>query len=383
MRAVWTITRKDLLLRFRDRSILIYGVLAPLIIATVLGLTFSGLDDRVTLDLAVVTGEQEQVAGPFVDEVLPALVEDGLVTDVTEYDEVAAARGAVEDAEHTAAVVFTEASATGPGDIEVLGNVDSPTGVGVTEAIVGGYADSVRGVSLAVSAGMAGGASDPQALVAAARDAASAVALTDAPVGLVPIDITTYMAAGMAVFFLLFSVGIAVTGLLEEERDRTLARLETAPIPSWAPLAAKALTAFLVGVGSMAALAVLTTLLIGADWGDPVAVGVLIVAAVFAATGLIGLVASFTPTPESAEGSLAVVATVFGALGGSFFPLRQVGALELASAATPHHWFLQGLTRVAGGGDVADVLGSVAVLLAMGTVTGALAVVRLQRTRGA
>ena len=383
MGATWTIARKDLLLRFRDRSLLLYGILAPLVIATVLGVTFSGLDERVTLDLAVVTGGQEQVAGPFVDGVLPALVEDGLVSDVTEYDDVEAARTAVAAAEHTAAVVFTGGSATGPGDIEVLGNVDSPTGVGVTEAIVEGYADGVRGVGLTVAAGMAGGAGDPQALVAAARDAADVLTVTDEPVGLVPIDITTYMAAGMAVFFLLFSVGIAVTGLLEEERDRTLARLETAPIPSWAPLAAKALAAFLVGVASMAALATLTSLLIGAAWGDPVAVGVLIVAAVLAATGLVGLVASFTSTPESAQGALAVVATVLGALGGSFFPLRQVGALEVASAATPHYWFLQGLTRVAGGADVADVVGAVAVLVVFGLVTGTLAVVRLQRTRGA
>lgn len=382
MRAVWTITRKDLLLRFRDRTVLIYGVLAPLVIATVLGLTFSGLDERISLDLAVVASAQDQVAGAFVDEVLPALVEDGLVTEVTEYDDVEVARAAVEDAQHTAAIVFLGGGATGPGDIEVLGNVDSPTGVGVTTSVVESYANSVRGVSLAIGAGMAGGAGDPQALVTAARDAASAVSLVEAPIGLVPIDVTTYMAAGMAVFFLVFSVGLAVTGLLEEERDGTLARLETAPVPSWAPLAAKALTAFLVGVGSMATLAVLTTLLIGAEWGDPVGVGVLIVAAVVAATGLVGLVASFARTPESASGALAVVATVLGALGGSFFPLRDVGALDLVSAATPHHWFLQGLTRVAGGGDVGDVLVSVAVLLVIGAVTASLAVIRIQRARG-
>lgn len=383
MRAVWTITRKDLLLRLRDRSVLLYGIVAPLALAVVLGGVFGGLQDRVTLDLAVVPDADGQLAGPFVDEVLAALTEDGLVEAVTEYDDVEAARTAVEQGEHTAAVVFAAGGPTGSGDIAVLGNVDSPTGVGVTEAVVASYADGVRAVTIAVGAGVAGGAGDVQQLVAAARDTTSVLTLSEEPVGLVPIDLTTYMAAGMSVFFLLFAVGIAVTGLLEEERDGTMARLTTAPIPAWAPLAAKALAAFLVGTGSMGSLVVLTTLLVGAEWGDPVGVAMLVVTAVLAATGVVGMVASFTRTPESASAALGVVGTVLGALGGAFFPLRDAGLLEVLSAVTPHHWFLQGLTRLAGGAVPADVVGSALVLLGIAVVTSVTAVARLHTTKGA
>lgn len=383
MDALWTITAKDLKLRFRDRSVLLYGVVAPLVLAFVLGGVFGGLQDRITLDLGVVADADRQLAGPFLEDVLPALAADGLVEEVTEFATVDQARAAVEAGELTAAVVFTDGDATGPGDIEVLGNVDSPTGTGVTEAIVEGYADGVRSAVLAVGAGVAAGAQDPAALVAAARDATSAVSMVDEPVGLEPIDLTTYMAAGMSVFFLLFAVGIAVTGLLEEERDGTMARLVTAPIPTWAPLGAKALTAVVVGTGSMTALAVATTVLIGADWGHPLGVALLIVTAVLAATGVVALVASFARTPESASGALGVVGTVMGALGGAFFPLRDVGLLEAVSAATPHHWFLRGLTRLAGGAPPGDVVGPSLVLVAIGAVTAALAVVRLQRSQEA
>lgn len=382
MGAVWTITAKDLRLRFRDRSVFLYGLVAPLVLAVVLGVTFGGLEDRITLDLGVVADAERELAGPFLDEVLPALEQDGLVEQFTEYATVDEARAAVEAGELTAAVVFSDGGPTGPGDIEVLGNVDSPTGTGVTEAVVEGYADRVRGVVLAVAAGVAAGASDPAPLIAAATDAGDAVTMVEAPVGIVPIDLTTYMAAGMSVFFLLFAVGIAITGLLEEERDGTMARLATAPIPAWAPLAAKGLTAVLVGIGSMTALALATTLLLGADWGDPLGVGMLIVTAVLAATGVVGLVASFTRTPESAGAALGVVGTVLGALGGSFFPLRDIGVLAAMSSVTPHHWFLQGLTRLAGGAPPGDVVGSALVLLLMAVATAAVAVIRLQRRQG-
>lgn len=382
MRGVWTITRKDLRLRVRDRSVFLYGIVAPFVLAVVLGATFGGIEERIRLDLGVVADSSGQLAGPFIADVLPALQQDGLVERVEEFEDAAAARAAVEDGQLTAAIVFSSTGGTDPGSIDVLGNVDAPTGVGVTEAIVAGYAEAVRGVQLTVAAGLSAGATDPGALVAAATDAASALELVDEPVGIEPIDLTTYMAAGMSVFFLLFSVGIAVTGLLEEQRDGTMARLVTAPIPGWAPLAAKALGAMIIGTVSMGMLVVATTVTIGADWGDPVGVAMLIVAAVLAATGLVGLVASFTRTPESASAALGVVGTVTGALGGSFFPLRDAGVLDALSAMTPHHWFLQGLTRLAGGAAPSDVLGSVTVLLGLAAVTAVAATVRLRRTEG-
>ena len=44
------------------------------------------------------------------------------------------------------------------------------------------------------------------------------------------LDVTTYYAAGMAVFFLFFTVQFGVASLLEERKEGTLSRLLAAPI---------------------------------------------------------------------------------------------------------------------------------------------------------
>lgn len=382
MRAALTITAKDLRLRLRDRSVFIFGLVAPLVLAVVLGTVFGAVDDGITLDLGVVRGADEQVAGPFVEQVLPALQENGLVTGITEFDDADRARAAVETGALTAAVVFGEPGPTGPGDVEVIGSVDSPTGVGITEAVVRDHLQQVRTITTTVSAGLQLGVGDVDELVDAAQEVAPVLRLEDAPVGRTEVSLVTYMSGAMAVFFLLFAAGIAVTGLLEEERDGTAARLHTAPIPAWAPLAAKAMASFVVGVVSMAALAVLTSLLIGAQWGDPFAVAVLVVAAVLAATSIAMLVAAVARTPEAAGSVLGVVGTVLGALGGAFFPLDQAGLLAVLSALTPHRWFLEGLGRTAGGGGLGDITGALAALVLIAVVTGGIAVLVRRRSPG-
>jgi ABC-2 type transport system permease protein len=379
MGAVWTITRKDLKLRLRDRTVLLFGVVAPLALASVLGLVFSGAEDRVAFDLGIVAGADDEVAGPFLEEVLPELEADGLVTDVRRYGDRAAMVTAVDAGEVPVGVVFAPSSGLAPAPIEVLGSVDAPTAPGITGAIVSGYARDVAVVTTVVQAGIAGGATDVEALVTAARAEVAVVAFRDAPVGNVPLDVTTYTAAGISVFFLLFSVGLVVTALLEEERDGTMARLASAPIAASAPILAKALGAFIVGVLSMLVLAGATTVLVGADWGDPGLLVLLIIAAVLAAIGVVGLIASVTRTPESASSALGVVGTVLGALGGSFFPLPSGGALAVVASVTPHRWFLRGMTRLAGGGSAADLVAPIGALLVIAAVTGAVAALRFHQ----
>ncbi len=125
-------------------------------------------------------------------------------------------------------------------------------------------------------------------------------------------------------------------------------------------------------------LAVGTTLVLGADWGDPVAVGVVVVAGSAAAVGVVALVASIARTPEAAANGTAMVATVAGALGGSFFPIVDDGVLAVVAALTPHWWFLEGIEGAAGGEGLGAVAGDVAVLMAMALVAGGVAVLRLR-----
>jgi ABC-type Fe3+/spermidine/putrescine transport system ATPase subunit len=188
----------------------------------------------------------------------------------------------------------------------------------------------------------------------------------------------TFTAVGMAVFFLFFTAQFGVLSLLGERRDGTLARLLAAPISPGAIVTAKALSTFVLGTVSMVVLVVASTFLLGADWGDPVAVGVLILAGVVAAMGLTSLIGGFAQTDEQAAGYSSIVAVVLGILGGTFFPLSQApGLLANLTLVTPHYWLMRGFGDLAPeGAGVADILPSILALLAFGCVLGVLALRR-------
>jgi ABC-2 type transport system permease protein len=193
------------------------------------------------------------------------------------------------------------------------------------------------------------------------------------------LDTKTYFAAGMAVFFLMFTVQFGVSSLIEERTEGTLPRLLAAPVSRAAIVLGKLLTSVALGVISVGVLVVGTTLLLGASWGNPVGVGLLVVAGVLAATGITSVVASLARTAEQAGSWQAVVAVTLGMLGGAFFPIQQSGSfMATVSLVTPHAWFLRGLGDLTGGG-VVDVLPAVAALLLIALLTGAVALLRLGR----
>jgi ABC-2 type transport system permease protein len=182
----------------------------------------------------------------------------------------------------------------------------------------------------------------------------------------------------MAVFFLFFTVQYGVTSILDERRLGTLSRLLAAPTSPRHVLAGKLLSSFILGVVSMTVLVVATSFLLGAVWGNPVGVMLLIVCGVTAATGVTALVAALAKTPELAGSMQSVIAVVLGLLGGAFFPIAQLGGfMRVLSLLTPHAWFLRGLGDLSGGGSVIDILPAVGAMLAFAAVTLAMALTRL------
>ena len=131
----------------------------------------------------------------------------------------------------------------------------------------------------------------------------------------------------------------------------------------------------------MAILIIASTLLMDANWGDPAGVVLLVAAGVFAAMGIQSVVTTLAKTDEQAAGYGSIVGVTLGLLGGTFFPLSQAPAwLQNVSYATPHSWLMRGFGELSGGvGTVGDVFPSLAALLAIGAVTGTLALVRSRR----
>ena len=175
-------------------------------------------------------------------------------------------------------------------------------------------------------------------------------------------------------------VQFGVLGLLEERENGTLNRLLAAPAWRGSVVLGKAMTSFAIGVISMATVIVITTLALGADWGDPVALAILVLAGIIAALGLMMMVAGFAKTAEQASNLQAIAGFMLAMLGGAFFPISGAGGiLETLSKITPHAWFLRGLGDLAGGAGVSGIVGSLWPILVFAAVTLLLSSFRLKR----
>jgi ABC-2 type transport system permease protein len=257
------------------------------------------------------------------------------------------------------------------GSLEVIGDVDSSTSTQIATAIAESYGLGLDQIGLNVATAMASGGDLATVIPAATSGAIQPLAdLTEITAGVRQLDGTTSTVAGMAVFFLLFTAQVGLLSLLEERRDGTLARMLSTPTRPSAVLAAKGLVSVVLGLTSLAVLIVAGKFILGAEWGNPAGVLVLVVAAVLAAVGISALTTGLAKTPESAGNMQGIVGTVLGLLGGVFFPIGDDGGvLASISALTPHHWFIRGLSDLAGGQSASAALPSVWPLLTIAAVT--------------
>ncbi|MEX2554810.1 MAG: ABC transporter permease [Actinomycetota bacterium] len=385
LRAAAIILRKDLRLRLRDRSVLLFALVVPLALTFVFAQVFP-TDEDFELMVGVVDLDGGEVTEGFVDGLVPGLVESGFVQ-ATSFAGEPAARAAIEAGDIDAAWVlpdgFSQAvQAGGAAELRVLANPDRGLAAEVARGIADNYRAELERVGLTVATTTA--AADGEVSFEDMEELAGRV------VGQTPaistralvtpdrqLDPTSYLAAGMAVFFLFFTVSFGITGLLEERQQGTLPRLLAAPIGIMAVHLGKALGAFVLGVVSMTVLSVASAVLLGASWGDPIGVGILVVAGVISALGVMALVGSFAKTAEQAGNLQSIVALVLGLAGGVFFPVG-AGLLGTLALVSPHGWFLRGLGDLAGAESWTAVLPASGALVLFGVVAAIPGIVRLR-----
>jgi len=390
LRAATLILAKDARLRARDRSVWLFALVVPI------GLTFlfsSIFPDTGELELTagVVDLDGGEVAAGFVDGVLPGLAEADILTLVAFEDE-RDARSQVADGTVDAAWIlpdgFSEAVAAGEdARIEVLVTAGRTLPGEVARGVAEAYASRIEQVGLALTTEVAltGTPPDPAlagAIGAAAAEAEALIAIEQETAGNgQPLDPVSYLAAGMASFFVFFVVQFGITGLLEERQLGTLQRLKAAPISPGAIQLGKLMGAFLLGLASMTALSVASTTVLGASWGPTSGVVILVVALVLAAMGVMALVGTFARTAEQAGNYQSIVAIVLGLSGGVFFPIPGDNlVMQIATRLSPHGWFIRGMDTLSTTGRWTAVLPAAVAILAFGVVAAIPAVV-LERRR--
>jgi len=388
--AALRIAGKDLKLRVRDKSIFILGILAPLSLAFIFNLVFGGATEGTGLGLeyGMIDQDGSDISAAFTSVLEGAESEDILTLEM--YTGAGDADEAIDEGVIDAYFVIPSGLADAvrsnqAATISVVGNIDSPTSTQIAASFAERFSSGIATSQMAVAttANVAGVEVTPELIDSLTQDpatAASSFAFDDLSADTKQLDATTYFAAGMAAFFLFFTVQFGVTGLLEEQRDGTLARLMAAPIPRVAVIGGKGILSFALGVFSMAVLVVGTTFLMGAEWGAPLGVAVLVIAGVLAAVAIMGVVAGVAHTPEGAGNLGAIIAVILGMLGGTFFPIGATGGLlSNLTYITPHAWILRGLADLSSDAPWTEALPAAGAIMVIALVTGLFAWVLLRR----
>ena len=370
----------------RDRSAFIVGIIAPLGLALIFNAVLGDLGSG-ALDLRY--GVVDLDGGDTASRLIATLeeIEDQGIFQLERLSTRAEAQDMVDDSTLSAVFIIPEGfslavGAGRPATLDVLGDVDQPTAASIAAAIGATFASEIRTIQLSVATVLAGTpvGSDAGDLAERAASIPAPVAIGSIAAATRELDLTTFFVAGMAIFFLFFTVQFGVLSLLEERKFGTMARLMGAPVPRVAIIAAKGLVSFVLGAVSMAVLVVASTFLLGAEWGDPLGVFLLVLTAILSAVGLMTLIAAFANSAEAAGNIQAIFAVGLGMLGGIFFPAALgEGLLAKLSYISPHRWFMLGLADLAGGGGVAVIVPSLLALLGFALVSGMVAYSRLRK----
>jgi ABC-2 type transport system permease protein len=383
LRAAGLIAAVDLRRRFRSRSFLIQAIGGPLALATIISLAF-GSDDGIDATIGLVDADGSAIASQFVEGVAGSDMGDLRFERAESPDR---ARSQVDAGDLDAAVLVPAgfaASLSGdePAAVEVVTDPDSPIAAEVARSVAAGFTARVNAARLAAATTAAGGGGVPPE---------DELASLELPVGISrsgtggDVSPAAYFGPAMALLFLFLLVGTLARDLLAEQRLRVLDRVRAAPVRDTAILAGKAASVVAVAIVTLVVIWGVTGVALGADWGDPLGVALLIVAVSLAIAALSGLVAAVARSENTADAVAAFVAFVFALIGGNFVaPGALPDALRRLSLFTPNGWALQGFAELSvGGGATPDVIPHVAVLLAWAAAAGTVAAVVLPRRMGA
>jgi ABC-2 type transport system permease protein len=414
MKKIFLIGWKDVTVIFRDRAALTFMLLAPFLLTLGMGFVtgrFSGGTGSSGLEpvQVILVNQDDGELGQALVELFesPDLAE---LIDAETATDAAQAKTAVDNDEAAAVVIipagFTESIIPPAGQtveeevvqIDLYANPTRPVGSGIVKTIleqfmaqveVGRVGGEVLVMQLlksgliapqqAAEVGMAAGAA--QAESAATSESITLERSTNTGEE-VEFDVLAYMAPGMALMFLMFTVSNGGRTLLSERALGTLPRLMISPTTETQILAGKIFGIFLTGAAQMLILIGASTLFFQVRWGNPLGVLILVLAAVFGAVGWGLLITAMARTPGQVSAVGSALMLTFGILGGSFLNISMMPEwFRLLSKITPNAWGLDGFTILALGGDLGDLVTPVMGLLAMGIILFGIAVFQFNRNK--
>lgn len=352
----FTIAGAELRRRFRSRSALITSFAAPLAMAVVFGVIFSGTDSGVSFTIGVVDDGATPQSTAITDGLVASSDADaeneGGSIEFIPFESEAAAEQAVDDDDVGAAIVIGDGL-----DLAVITNPSTPLTGQVAQSVASSIATSIE------------------------TNGAAPVELEPLPVGGNELSASAFFGASMAILLLFFSTGLAAQSILEDKENRTLDRMLSGPTTLWSILVGKVAAVATMAVGGFITVWVVTTLIFGADWGNPAAVLILILFTIFGLAGVSMFVGGMASTAQQAITLTAVVTFGLSLLGGNFTgPGDAPAALRAIRGYTPNGRALEAFTELSVDASSIGSIGSTLfVLFGFGVVFGGIGLASVSR----
>lgn len=392
MRA-YSIALKDLRRTFRSPAGLAMMLVAPLLLAFLLGSAFGSGDNFAiaATKTALVDLDQGPGAGaPAAGSILAGTLQSDQLADLLEISTFTTpeeARTEVDEGRAEVAVIIPAdlsttlyaEGATDPDEaaqVEIYQDPAATIGPSIVKSVVDSVVQSLNGARASASAtailASSNGIVDTEQVSALATAAATAYSVQAAQASPVVVDqrtpiidptkdqaspnVASQVLVGMMLFFMLFGASTPARSILDEHREGTLPRLFTTPTSRSVILGGKYLSVLWVVLAQLIVLLVGGRLLLGARWGGVGPVVILLICSALVATSLGLLTVSFAKTPAQAGAAGSAVFVFLGLISGNFTGTIDVGgAYAVVRRISPLGWLMEGWNSLLFGGSWGDI----------------------------
>jgi ABC-2 type transport system permease protein len=417
---------KDILRALRNLFFLGFGIGVPVLMGGIFYFAFGGMASDNGLDIpqtdviVVDLDEPDAAFGGFAvgQLTVDALAQNESLFKVTEMDEAAAAREAVDNQEADVAVIipagFTAAAfdPDGEGEIEIYQDPTLILGPGIVKGFVGSIVDAFAGASIAVKvtdgqlseqgidldqatlwqvyAEYGGWA---QELGESQQAGTGSLFTVQSPLSGEEKDTNAALAMiggvmmGMMVFYAFFTGASSAQNILQEEENGTLGRLFTTPTSISAILGGKFVSVFALVVVQVLVLIGFSSLIFKTQWGAPIPLALAAIGLVVVASSFGIFIMSFLKDTKQTGIVIGGVMTVLGMAGissvfTSSVPGASGGIAQIIPLFTPQGWAMRAWELAYGSGGIGDVLVPFAVCIGLGIVSFLVGVYRFKRRFG-
>lgn len=173
----------------------------------------------------------------------------------------------------------------------------------------------------------------------------------------------TYYAVGVTALFVMFAAHAVSVSVARERGTDSYARLRALGVQPTVYMVGGSLAGIVVSFLFLSAMAVISSLLFGVEWGNVVSWVVLTLAGATAAAGLSLVMMALIPKPEHLEGAGSAMFNVLAFLGGSMTPLHVLPEWFRTSLGwLPNRAVLTGYLKASRGADLAAISGELTTL---------------------